>query len=140
MSKLKKVFPYALGLIFMAALFPLATEGQETTGIEKVAGVWNLQVDAGEEYFSLTLELKMTEGRLEGMMSESSGIFSNVPLSEVQFADGTLTFEFISPTPPDGVERLIKAELKVEEDRMEGMLNVPEIGAMAPASATKEKK
>ncbi len=110
--------------------------GQETPDLAKILGDWELEVDAGGgEYYYLSLLLEEADSLLSGLISESQGFFSDVPLSNIQYDGQVLSFEFTAPTPPDGVERLIVAEFTVGDDRMEGYLTLPELGVSAPTIA-----
>jgi hypothetical protein len=131
---------FALGLFFVLALFSYSQPTQEKVDNGKIVGTWKVEIDAGGEYYYLTLEMRVTEGNLEGTVSESQGIFTNLPISEILFDGENLSFEFTSPTPPDGLQRLVKAEFKVGVDNLEGMMSVPDIEATVPATATREKK
>jgi len=42
------------------------------------------------------------------------------------------------PTPPDGYENRVKAELELVEERLEGVLTVESIGISASAVAAKQ--
>jgi hypothetical protein len=132
--------PFLLASVFFVlVLFSFSWAAQEKPDYGKIVGTWKIEVDADGEYYYLTLELKNAEGNLEGTISEDAGSFTDVPISEILFDGENLSFEFTSPTPPDGLERLVKAELKVGVDTMNGVMNVPDLGASATATATREK-
>jgi hypothetical protein len=42
------------------------------------------------------------------------------------------------PTPPDGYENLVKTDLELVEDRLEGTLSVESLGISAAATAKKK--
>lgn len=124
---------------FMVWYGSFGRAGQQTPDYGKILGTWRIEVDADGESYHLTLNLKSVEGGLEGTISESMGYFSDVPVSKIVFDGENLSFEFNSPTPPDGMERLVSAEFKVGVDTMDGAVNVPELGVSATASGTREK-
>lgn len=132
------------GIIALALFLPVGLSfspalSQEKTEYGKVLGTWNLEVYAGGEYYYLTLNLQEGEGKLSGSISESSGAFTDTPLSNLELAADTLKFEFEAPTPPDGLSRLIKAELQVIEDKLEGVLDIPDLGMTVSCTATRQK-
>lgn len=128
-----------LPILILLACFLFARGSQETPDYGKVVGVWKIEVEADGEYYYLTLNLKNVSGTLEGTISESMGYFTDVPVSEIVFDGESLTFEFTSPTPPDGVERQVSAEFKVNVDTLDGVVIVPELGVSATAKGTREK-
>jgi hypothetical protein len=103
-----------------------------------LVGIWTLQIDAGGEFYFLILELKLNAGKLEGQMSEQNGLFTNAPLSNIEFDGETLKFDAKTPTPPDGAERLIKTEVKLIAGKLEGMITVVEMNLSAPLTGTKK--
>ncbi|HEX9901679.1 MAG TPA: hypothetical protein VGB72_02335 [Acidobacteriota bacterium] len=106
---------------------------------DKILGAWNLEVVADYQSYYVNITLQLTEGVLTGTASEPSGTFTDVPLSDIAFDGATLKFGFKSPTPPDGLERAIWAELKiVDEKAMEGTITVPDLAITATAKATKQ--
>jgi hypothetical protein len=77
---------------------------------------------------------------LAGAVSESQGTFTDLPVSNIVFDGENLNFEFTCATPPDGLERLVKAEFKVGVDTLDGTMSVPDLQAIAPATGTREKQ
>ncbi len=104
-------------------------------------GDWQLVIQVDGQNFYLNFVLKETEGKLEGEISEGSGFFKNVPLTNIQREADRLHFEFTAPTPPDGLARLINVDLKLAEDKdkMEGTLYVADLEISALATATRQK-
>jgi len=125
-----------LAAVVIAAPAQLQTKPKVDYG--KITGTWALQVDAGGEYYYLTLELKVTEGKLEGGLSEQNGMFTNSPLSNVEFDGQTLKFDVKIPTPPDGSERLVKTEAKLVENKLEGLLTIPDLQMSVSITGTKK--
>jgi len=121
----------------MAFALILFGSAQEKVNLEPVLGKWNVEIDADGQYFYLTMELKDVSGKLEGTISESQGMFTDLELVNESFDGTTLSFEFTSPTPPDGMERLIKAELQLLEGKLDGSMNVPALGMSVRVTATR---
>jgi hypothetical protein len=103
-----------------------------------LVGQWALQIDAGGEYYFLVLELKLNAGKLEGQLSEQNGLFTNAPLSNIEFDGEALKFDAKTPTPPDGAERLLKTEVKLVADKLEGMITIVEMNLSVPLTGTKK--
>jgi hypothetical protein len=106
---------------------------------DKILGTWSLEINAESEYYYVDVILALTGNVLSGTVSDPSGTFTDVPLSDVAFDGATLKFGFSAPTPPDGLERAISVELKVGDDKtMEGTLVVPDLNVAATVKATKQ--
>jgi hypothetical protein len=101
-------------------------------------GTWSLEVNAGNEYYYLTLELGVNEGKLGGKLSEQSGMFKDVPLLETVFDDQVLKYSAKVPTPPDGAERLVKSEMRLVENKLDGTITVQDLEITAPVTGTKK--
>jgi hypothetical protein len=139
MRKILQSCALILGLFLVLAAFSPALPVQAKADNGKVIGLWKIAVDANTEYYYLVLEIKEAEGKLTGAISETQGTFTDLPVGNLVFDGENLTFEFTCPTPPDGLERLVKAEFKVGVDSLEGTMSVPDIEASAPASGSREK-
>ncbi len=125
-----------LGLTLLG-LSPAAVRAQQPVSNAKIIGTWIIEiVDEGQSYY-LTLVLSENQGRLEGQISEQSGMFTDAVLSSINFDGENLSFEFTGPTPPDGMQRLIQTVLKLNGDAMEGSVTIPDLGIAAEAKATK---
>lgn len=125
--------------VFFVCIFSCSfLKGQDQVDLKKILGDWNMEVDAGGEFYSLSFTIEKTDGELSGKISESSGFFSDIPLENIEFDGTNLSFEMTIPTPPDGYENLVKAEFELVEERLEGMLTVESIGASASAVASKQ--
>ena len=125
--------------IVLILIFPLLN-AQGHDDLEKVLGTWEVELDVEGEYFYLLMALDESEGKLSGTISESSGFFSDLPLSNIEYDGDSLNFDFTAPTPPDGMNRLLKMEFKVGEDKLEGMLIAEDLGITATAIATRKKE
>ncbi len=123
-------------------VYALAVSGQnppqKKVDQSKIVGLWALEVDAGGEYYYLSLELKLSAEKLEGGLSEQNGMFKDVPLSNIDFDGQTLKCEAKTPTPPDGAERLIKIEVKLVDGKLEGLITVPDLSVSAAVTGTKK--
>ncbi len=127
-----------LGLLFLAGLgWSVPGQGQNPD-YDKVVGTWSLEVNAGDEYYYLILGLAVSEGKLAGKLSELNGMFTDVPLSEVSFENQTLKYSAKLPTPPDGAERLVKFEMKLGNNKLEGSLSIQDLDITAPVMGTKK--
>jgi hypothetical protein len=127
--------------LLVAAIIVLAVAGtapgQEKADATKVVGTWTIDVYAGEATYTLDLEVEVAEGHLAGKISESMGAFSDVALSDIYYDGATFRFAFMSPTPPDGTSRTVKAEFKVGVDKMDGTLFVPDLEVTVEAKASR---
>ena len=128
----------AVGLICIGSCAPSYANGQNSVGDAEIFGEWDMEVDAGGEYFYLSFSIERSDEGMKGTISESSGFFSNVPLENIQF-DGThLSFDMNIPTPPDGYENMVRSVLQWVEGKFEGTLSVESLGISAAARATKK--
>ncbi|MDH5467367.1 MAG: hypothetical protein OEY25_08115 [Candidatus Aminicenantes bacterium] len=127
------------GLLFVLGLSFSVLFSQEKPSPEKVVGEWNVEIDAGGEYYYLTMTIEKANGGLRGTISEESGYFQNLALSNIEFDGAVLKFEFTAPTPPDDYERVVKAEFKVGENRLEGYMTAEDLDLTVSASATRKK-
>ncbi len=139
MRKTLQTCALILGLSLILPSFSPALSVQAKVDNGKIMGLWKITVNANTEYYYLAQEIKEAEGKLTGAVSESQGTFTDLPVSDLAFDGENLTFEFTCPTPPDGLERLVKAEFKVGVDTLEGTMSVPDIEASASASGSREK-
>ena len=130
------ILAFGIGMLALWALSPVI--GQEAADYSIILGDWDLEVDAGGEYFYLSFSLEKTEEGLKGSISESSGYFSEVPLQNVGFDGTNLTFEMSIPTPPDGYENMVKTELELSGGMFSGYLSVESLGISAAAKASKK--
>jgi hypothetical protein len=139
-SMIKKRFftILAIAIIWIGFCASFHLNGQDTVDYGKILGYWEMEVDVGGEFYYLSFSIEKTDEGFKGSISESSGFFSDVPLENIEF-DGThLSFETNIPTPPDGYENIVKAELKLVEGKLEGTLSVEALGISASATATKK--
>ncbi len=131
------------GLIAFALLFLLglggttAAQGQKPD-YDKIVGTWSLEVNAGNEFYYLTLELTVNEGKLGGKLSEQSGMFKDAPLLEPVFDGQTLKYSVKIPTPPDGAERLVNSEMRLADNKLDGTLTVQDLEMTVPVTGTKK--
>jgi len=129
---------FALSSLFIFSLSFSSIISQEAPDYGKILGDWDMEVDAEGEYYYLSFNIEKDESGLNGTISESTGFFSDSPLSNIQFDGEKLSFEFTAPTPPDGLERVVKAEFKVADNEMEGYISIEDLGLSIPANATRE--
>jgi hypothetical protein len=127
----------ALAAVALLALV-LAAPAQQKVDLNKVAGAWSLEVNAGGEFYYLTLDLRIMDGKLDGGLSEANGMFKDVPLANIEFDGTTLKFDAKVPTPPDGAERLVKTEMKLAAAKLEGVLTIADMGLSAGVTGIKK--
>ncbi len=116
----------------------LAAPAQQKVDPNKIAGSWSLEVNAGGEFYYLTLDLKVKDGKLEGGLSEANGMFKDAPLASIEFDGTTLKFDVKIATPPDGAERLVKTEMKLANAKLEGMLTIADLGLSVAVTGVKK--
>lgn len=138
MIKRNQMAILAFILFLIGLCVPLHLSGQGSADYDKILGDWEMEVDAGGEYFYLSFSIEKIDSEIKGSINESSGFFSDVSLENIEFDGSQLTFEMNIPTPPDGYENLVKAEFDLIEDRLEGTLSVESLGISAAASAIKK--
>jgi len=137
-GKIGKVFSLCFLLAFSFCISSLLS--QETPDYGKILGAWDVEVNAEGEFYYLSMDIEKTNGELKGAISEQAGSFTDTPLSEIKFDGQTLSFEFTGPTPPDGIERLIKTEFTVGDNKLEGSVTIEDLGITATATATRKEK
>ncbi len=106
----------------------------------KIAGAWQVEIDADGTYYYLSLNILDNAGTLEGTVSEASGLFRDMPLADVLFDGEKLTFKFNSATPPDGATREVGAEFKLVQGALDGIVRVVDLAVAVPAKGTRETK
>jgi hypothetical protein len=124
-------------VFILAAAAAVAVPAQEKADTSNVVGTWTINVNAGEATYTLSLAVTDTDRQLAGKISESMGAFSDVDVSDIFYDGATFRFSFISPTPPDGASRTVRAEFKVGVDKMDGTLSVPDLEVNVEAKATR---
>ncbi|MBN2409795.1 MAG: hypothetical protein JXE07_08660 [Candidatus Aminicenantes bacterium] len=127
------------GLLVAAAIILTAAgaAAQEKADPSKVVGAWTIDVYAGDTTYVLKLVVTVTDGHLEGKISETMGAFADVPLGDLFYDGQSFRFSFVSPTPPDGLARTVKADFKVGMDKMDGAISVPDLEMSVEAKATR---
>jgi hypothetical protein len=138
MTKMKALGLIGLALLFLLGLGWQASGQSQKPNYDKIVGTWSLEVNAGNEYYYLTLELAVNEGKLAGKLSEQSGMFKDAPLLETAFDGQTLNYSVKIPTPPDGAERLVKSEMKLADNKLDGAITVQDLEITAPVTGTKK--
>jgi len=134
---MKNLYRAVLAAAALLALV-LAAPARQKVDLNKVAGSWSLEVNAGGEFYYLTLDLKVKDGKLEGGLTEQNGMFKDAPLAAIEFDGTTLKFDVTIPTPPDGGERLVKTEMKLVEAKLEWMLTIADLGLSAGVAGVKK--
>ncbi|MBN2244930.1 MAG: hypothetical protein JW755_03700 [Candidatus Aminicenantes bacterium] len=131
----------AILIVFAAVIFTgsVFLAGMVQLDHSKVIGDWEIELDAEGEYFYLSMKVKEEEGKLAGTISEASGFFVDIPMTDIVYDGDNFSFQFIAATPPDGMERIVKGEFIVQADKMEGFIIVDDLGISAPAVAERDK-
>jgi hypothetical protein len=135
MKSLSRLIPAALALILALGL-PLAAQTKPAP--DNLVGAWALEVNAGGENYYLTLVFKVSDGKLEGGLSEQSGMFTNVPLTAIEWDGSLLKFACKIATPPDGTELGTKSEMKLTDGKLVGTITIEDMGMTASMTATKK--
>lgn len=125
-----------LGAVALAA--PAQNPSPAKVDYNKIVGNWSLEVNSDQGFYYLPLVLKVTDGKLEGTLSEQNGMFKDAPLTGIEFDGQTLKFEAKTPMPPDGAERPIKFDLKLAADKLEGLVSVADLGLSLPVTGVKK--
>ena len=125
-----------LGAVALAA--PAQNPSPAKVNYNKIVGNWSLEVNSDQGFYYLPLVLKVTDGKLEGTLSEQNGMFKDAPLTGIEFDGQTLKFEAKTPTRPDGAERPIKFDLKLAADKLEGLVSVADLGLSLPVTGVKK--
>ncbi len=133
----KSHFLFVFVTAALALSFAASALAQDNVVSSKIIGAWKVEVYAGDQNYSLNLVVSQENGQLAGKISESLGSFSDVAISEIFFDGVTFRFSFISPTPPDGSSRTVKADFKLSQDAMGGTLSVPELDVVVDARASR---
>jgi hypothetical protein len=121
----------------IALSFAVSAIAQEKADTTKVVGVWKIEVYTGDATYVLSLVVSEEQGQLAGKVSESMGSFTDVAISDIFYDSVSFRFNFVSPTPPDGLARTVKADFKVGADTMGGTVSVPDLDVVVDAKATR---
>jgi hypothetical protein len=131
-------------LVLAVAVLALSLAGsafaQEKADTAKIVGTWKIDVYAGDTTYNLNLVVTEDQGQLAGKISESMGTFADVAINDIFYDSVTFRFSFVSPTPPDGLSRTVKADFKVAADAMEGTVSVPDMDTVVDAKANRETR
>jgi hypothetical protein len=133
-----------LGLTFIllcawSPSFPQQESGSKPDRA-KILGTWSLEINANSTFIYLTLALEESAGRLAGKISEQNGMFADTPLSNIEYDGENLAYDISVPSPPDGLVKVWKTQLKVGDDTAEGAIANLELGMSAPIEAKRVKK
>jgi hypothetical protein len=135
MRKSYSLFVFAAAVLTLS--FVASAMAQEKADTAKVVGAWKIEVYAGDQTYYLNLVVIEDNGQLAGKISESMGSFTDVVISDIFYDSVSFRFNFISPTPPDGLSRTVKADFKVSADTMGGIISVPDLDITTDAKATR---
>ena len=134
----KTYFLFVVVAAVIALSFGASAMAQEKADTAKIVGTWKIDVFAGDTTYNLNLVITEDNGQLAGKISESMGSFADVAITDIFYDAANFRFNFISPTPPDGQSRTVKADFKVGADTMEGTVSVPDMDVTTDAKAIRE--
>ena len=129
--------------ILIVALAASAAAAQEQpkpkVDLAPMVGLWILELDMQGNVFTMNLDLKLDEkGLLAGSLADQMGMMPLAPVFNTEFDGTTFKADVKAQTPPDNAERILKIEAKLEEGKLGGSLNVPDMGIALPFTGTKK--
>ncbi|MGB9893477.1 MAG: hypothetical protein ACPLRA_03620, partial [Candidatus Saccharicenans sp.] len=104
---------------------------------EEIVGTWDILIEAEGLVINLSFKLELENNVLSGKMTDQSGTFAEVPVSDLKLEDSTLSFNLTVAAPPDGLVRTWGWEIKIEADKMEGLVYNNELAISVPVSGRK---
>jgi hypothetical protein len=131
-TKIRLALILALGLC--ASFNLLAQEPSDMVG----TWVGNAMLEGMAEPNEFTLVLELKEGDLSGHLTDQYGSMSEAPISDVKLEDGMFSFSVLA-IGPGGEELKLILEMNVDNDSMEGTLEIPDMGMTGTWEATKQK-
>ena len=138
----RTIFTLSLALALLAGL-GLALPQQKAApkpDLGKILGTWSLDIDAGGSTITLTLVLEATDGKLTGKISEPNGMFTDSPVTNIEYDGESLAYVISVPSPPDGAVKDWKTQLKVGADVADGDIANADSGMSATISGKRVKK
>lgn len=133
-----RVVEKSIKVICLIFVFSFSLFAFQTNDLSRITGDWEIELEAEGEYFYLDMTVEESEGKLSGIISESSGFFYDIELENIEYDGINFSFTFEAPTPPDGMERTVEGEFEVGENGLEGFINVADLGISASAVATRK--
>jgi hypothetical protein len=132
----------ALSLVLICGRSPAwpAPQGARQPDPAKILGTWSLQIDTNGLITSLTLVLEESGGQLAGKISEDNGMFTDSPLSNIEYDGDNLAYDITVPSPPDSLIKTWKTQLKVGDDAAEGDIANADLGISVPITGKRVKK
>ena len=107
---------------------------------EDMVGTWvglaTLEGMAEPNEFVLVMEMK--EGNLAGHLTDQYGTLNEAPIDEIELGEGIFSFSVVG-TAPGGQEFNMVLKMNVDDDSMEGPLEIEEMGMNGTWEATKQK-
>ena len=99
-------------------------EDRDDSGISRIAGTWNLEVETPEGASEAVLNLSVSGETIDGELT-SSELIQPADLQDPEFVDGRLSFDL--ETPEYG---LITARLDITGNSLTGIIDVPGVGVL----------
>ena len=105
-----------------------------------MTGTWvgMATLEGMDEPNDLVLVLELKDGNLEGHMTDQYGTMSESPIDEAKLEDGVFSFS-VGGMGPGGQGITLTFKMNVDGDSMEGILEIPDMGANGTWEATKQK-
>ena len=107
---------------------------------EDMVGTWvglaTLEGMAEPNEFVLVMEMK--EGNLAGHLTDQYGTLNEAPIDEIELGEEIFSFSVVG-TAPGGQEFNMVLKMNVDDDSMEGPLEIEEMGMNGTWEATKQK-
>ena len=107
---------------------------------EDMVGTWvglaTLEGMAEPNEFVLVMEMK--EGNLAGHLTDQYGTLNEAPIDEIELGEEIFSFSVVG-TAPGGQEFTMVLKMNVDDDSMEGTLEIEEMGMNGTWEATKQK-
>jgi hypothetical protein len=138
MIKMKQLGLIGLALLVLVGLGSQAASQSQKSPYDKIVGVWSLEVNAGDAFYYLTQEVAVNQEKLTGKLSEQNGMFKDAPLQGAMFDGQVLKYSVKIPTPPDGAERLVKFEMKLVDNKLDGTLALEDLNMTVPVTGAKK--
>ncbi len=108
--------------------------------LTKILGTWSLDIGTDQGGITLTLVLEAPEGKLSGKISEPNGMFTDAPLSNIEYDGENLAYDISVASPPDGAVKTWKTQLKVGADAADGVIANADTGMSASITGKRVQK
>ena len=124
-----KTYKALIYILFVLTL--TSCSGSKKAMQHPLSGIWDYQIETPEGFYAGILSVNEIDGALQGII-QGDGLESEVDLSNLEFAENTLTFSFDS-----GSFGVIDLKVNVEGDSFGGFITVAGLGDM-PISGSRQ--